>query len=119
MNFELKHRFFIESARSLPQLPDSHPCSRVHGHSFQITLIFRGPLDPQKGWLIDYNDIEKGFAGVRETLDHRLLNEVPGLENPTSEMVARWVYDRLKKQWPQLHQVAVQETRDCESIFPV
>ncbi len=118
MNFELRHRFFIESARRLPRLPATHPCSQLHGHSFQITLYFRGPLDPEKGWLIDYHEITTGFAATKALLDHRLLNEIPGLENPTSENLCQWLFVRLQTQWPRLHQVGVQETRDCETFFP-
>lgn len=116
--FMLKQHFQIESARSLPHLPSTHPCSQVHGHSFKITLIFVGPLDPQKGWLIDYNDIQNWMKPILQQIDHRLLNEVSGLENPTTEMIAYWIFDRAKKEMPSLVQVAVSETSSSECFYP-
>ena len=82
----------------------------MHGHSFRVEVAVEGPLDPARGYLMDYGDIKKLLAPLEAELDHRVLNEVPGLENPTSEMIAKWIWDRLKPVMPLLTEVIVQET---------
>ncbi len=107
---EIFNRFSLEAARRLPNLPPSHPCSRVHGHSFQIEVHVSGPLDPELGWVIDFADIQRAWQPVHDSLDHRYLNEVTGLENPTSELLAQWVWQKLKPTLPGLSKVVVMET---------
>lgn len=119
MNFELKQQFRIESARFLPNLPAGHPCARTHGHSFLITLRLIGPLDKQIGWVRDYHEIENLMKPVLNQLDHHLLNEVPGLENPTSEILCRWIFEKAQSVMPELAQVSVSETPNTECSFPV
>lgn len=116
---ELKQSFSIESARWLPLLPSQHPCSRMHGHSFKITLTLVGPVDPKVGWVIDYNEIETKVRPILNQIDHRVLNEVPGLENPTSEKVCIWLYEKIKMELPILQKVTVAETPNTECSFPV
>jgi 6-pyruvoyltetrahydropterin/6-carboxytetrahydropterin synthase len=82
----------------------------MHGHSFRVEVAVEGPLDPARGYLMDYGDIKKLLAPLEAELDHRVLNEVPGLDNPTSEMIAKWIWDRLKPVMPLLTEVIVQET---------
>jgi len=114
---ELRKSFHFEAAHFLPYLPDGHKCRRIHGHSFQVEVAVRGPCDPRLGWLIDYGEIKKAFAPLEETLDHRLLNAVPGLENPTSERLAAWIWDRLKPRLPGLCEIVVAETRSSRCVF--
>jgi 6-pyruvoyltetrahydropterin/6-carboxytetrahydropterin synthase len=118
MNFELKQHFQIESARFLPFLPKEHPCSRMHGHSFKIILTLVGPLDPKIGWVVDYHEISLKMKPVLEQLDHRTLNEVSGLENPTSELLAKWIFDRAGKELPLLKSVSILETPSTECRYP-
>lgn len=118
MAYELKHHFSIESARFLPQLPKSHPCSQIHGHSFKIILTLKGELDPKLGWLIDYNDIKKSMSPILMQIDHKVLNDVPGLENPTSELLAKWIFEKASLQLPLLTQVQVLETPETECSYP-
>ena len=118
MNFELKQHFQIESARFLPNLPTDHPCSRMHGHSFKIILTLVGPLQPKLGWVRDYHEIETTVRPLLQKLDHRTLNEVAGLENPTSENLSFWLYENLKKSLPELTRVTIQETASTECSFP-
>lgn len=119
MKFELKQHFQIESARFLPKLEKSHPCSRMHGHSFKLILTLVGSLDPTVGWVIDYNEIQTRMKPFLDQLDHRVLNEVPGLENPTSEYLAKWVYDKARTVLPTLTRVTVAETPATECSYPV
>ena len=119
MNYELKQQFRIESARFLPNLPKSHPCSKIHGHSFKIILKLVGPLDPKIGWVLDYQKISETMAPLLLRLDHQILNEVEGLENPTSELLAKWIYDQTLRIIPILKTVTIMETESTECTYPV
>ncbi len=109
--------FTIEAAHRLPHVPVGHKCSRLHGHSFQIEVHVEGPLDPRLGWVIDFADIKGAFKPVEEQIDHRYLNEVEGLENPTSENIARWIWHSLKESLPGLSKVVVRETCTSGCIY--
>ena len=116
-SLELRRTFQVEAAHRLPNLPADHKCSRLHGHSFRITLRVRGEMDPTLGWVIDYADIKAAFAPLFETLDHHYLNEVAGLENPTSEHLAIWVWERLVGALPGLSAVEIAETCTSRCIY--
>lgn len=107
---ELRKDVRFEAAHRLPNVPAGHKCERLHGHSFRVTLVVRGPVDPKLGWVVDYADIERAWKPLHELLDHRYLNDVPGLENPTSELVARFIAERLALPAGTLHAVVVHET---------
>jgi len=107
---EIFKLFTIEAAHRLPNLPVEHKCFRLHGHSFRIEVHVAGDIDPKLGWVQDFADIGRAFQPLFEQLDHRYLNDVPGLENPTSEHLARWIWTRLKPVLPGLSQVIVRET---------
>lgn len=109
--------FHIEAAHRLPNLPDTHKCSRLHGHSFRVEIHVSGVVEKERGWVIDFADIKKTFKPLYERLDHHYLNEVEGLENPTSENLARWIWQRLKPELPMLSKVVVQETCTAGCIF--
>lgn len=109
--------FTIEAAHRLPNLPAEHKCRRLHGHSFRIEVYVEGPVTAQEGWVRDFADIGRAFQPLYERLDHRYLNEIEGLENPTSEMLARWVWARLKPGLPQLSRVVVRETCTAGCIY--
>ncbi len=117
MKVELRKTFQFEAAHLLPHLPDSHKCRRLHGHSFQVEIAVVGECDSRLGWLIDYASIAEAFKPFWEQLDHRYLNEVPGLDNPTSEQIAVWIWDRLKPRLPQLTEVAVAETCTARCVY--
>lgn len=102
--------FTFEAAHRLPNVPAGHKCARLHGHSFQVEVRVSGPIDPQSGWVMDFADIKDAFAPIYDQLDHNYLNEIPGLENPTSEVLARWIWDRLIKTLPALSRIVVYET---------
>lgn len=109
--------FQFEAAHLLPRLPRSHKCRRLHGHSFQVEIVIDGPCDPKLGWVIDYADITEAFKPLWEQLDHNYLNKVRGLENPTSENIAIWIWDRLKPKLPGLTEVAVAETCTARCVY--
>jgi 6-pyruvoyltetrahydropterin/6-carboxytetrahydropterin synthase len=110
-------QFSIEAAHWLPHVPLGHKCSRMHGHSFRIEVHVRGALDPDLGWVMDFADLKSAFAPIEDEIDHHCLNEVAGLENPTSENLARWVWERLRPTLPLLSKVVVQETCTSGCIY--
>ena len=109
--------FTLESAHRLPNVPVGHKCARIHGHSFRVEIHVSGEVDPQVGWVQDFADIKAAFQPLFERLDHNYLNEVAGLENPTSENLAKWVWERLKPGHPLLSRVVVHETCTCGAIY--
>jgi 6-pyruvoyltetrahydropterin/6-carboxytetrahydropterin synthase len=102
--------FHIEAAHRLPNVPEGHKCARLHGHSFQIEIHVAGEPDPKLGWVMDFADVKSAFAPLHHQLDHHYLNDIEGLENPTSEMLARWIFQRLSQALPGLDKVVVRET---------
>lgn len=107
---EIFKRFRIEAAHRLPNVPVGHQCARLHGHSFAIEVHLSGPVDAVAGWVVDFADVKRAFAPLFDQLDHHYLNDVPGLENPTSENLARWIWQRLKPSLPLLSRIVVHET---------
>ncbi len=108
--FKLRKTFQIEAAHRLPAVSPGHKCSRLHGHSFVIDVAVEGPLDPVFGWVMDFADLKSAVNPLIQVLDHSYLNEIPGLENPTSEQLAVWIWDRLKPNLPLLSEIKVAET---------
>ena len=106
----LVREFCFEAAHRLPNAPEGHKCRRLHGHSFRVQLVCEGEIDPQTGWLIDFGEIKRAFEPLLDRLDHRYLNEIEGLENPTAENIARWIWQRLRPQLAVLTQVNLAET---------
>ncbi|WBB97034.1 6-carboxytetrahydropterin synthase QueD [Solwaraspora sp. WMMA2080] len=113
---EIFREFTFEAAHRLPYVPEGHKCARLHGHSYRITVHVSGQVGAQTGWVIDFGDLKQAFAPVREQLDHRYLNEIAGLENPTSEVLARWIWQRLVGQLP-LSAVTVRETCTSGCVY--
>ena len=117
---ELRKTFHIEAAHRLPNVPPGHKCARLHGHSWRIEVAIEGPVGDQTGWVMDFADLKAAFQPVYERIDHHYLNDIPGLENPTSERLAVWIWERLRPQLPLLSAVMVRETctAGCEYRGP-
>lgn len=107
---ELEVEFRLEASHQLPHAPESSVCRRLHGHSWRVEVAIAGRVDPDTGWVIDYHDIEDAWKPVHEALDHRHLNDVEGLANPTSENLAIWIWDRLSNSLDGLLRITVHET---------
>ena len=116
-SMEIYKEFTFEAAHLLPNTPPGHKCGRLHGHSFAVRVYIEGPLQPEAGWVMDYADIKTHFMPVWEQLDHRYLNEIEGLENPTSEHLAKWIWDKLKPTLPILSKIEVKETCTTGCIY--
>jgi 6-pyruvoyltetrahydropterin/6-carboxytetrahydropterin synthase len=114
---EIFKQFTFEAAHRLPMVPPDHKCARLHGHSYAITLHVQGDLDEQMGWFMDFAELTTAFAPVHDELDHRYLNEIPGLENPTSENLARWIWQRVVPALPGLCKVVVRETCTSGCVY--
>jgi 6-pyruvoyltetrahydropterin/6-carboxytetrahydropterin synthase len=114
---EIFKEFTIEAAHWLPNVPTGHKCGRLHGHSFHLQIYVRGPLDPHLGWVTDFAEIKTAFKAIEDRIDHRCLNEVEGLENPTSENLARWLWTRLLPALPALSKIVVQETCTSGCVY--
>jgi len=109
--------FQIEAAHWLPRVPPGHKCARLHGHSFRIEVHVRGEPGIESGWVMDFAEVKAAFAPLLEQLDHRCLNEVAGLENPTSERLATWIWAALKPTLPALSKLVVHETCTSGCIY--
>lgn len=109
--------FTIEAAHRLPNVPTGHKCSRIHGHSFRIELHLSGDVDATTGWVMDFAEVKAAFQPIYDRLDHHYLNEIPGLENPTSENLARWIWNETKPQLPLLGKVVVHETCNAGCVY--
>jgi len=107
---EIWKEFSFEAAHRLPNVPPGHKCARLHGHSFRVAIHVVGPVGPDSGWVIDFAEIAEVMKPVISRLDHYYLNEIEGLENPTSEHLARWIWHRVRPRLPQLSRVVVKET---------
>ncbi|MDQ8732312.1 6-carboxytetrahydropterin synthase QueD [Bradyrhizobium sp. LHD-71] len=105
--------FTFEAAHRLPNVPETHRCHRMHGHSYRVELQLEGPVDPKSGFVVDFFDVEQAFGPLLIRLDHHCLNEIDGLENPTAENIAVWIWSRAKVALPQLAAVRVYETPMC------
>ncbi|NTX01272.1 6-carboxytetrahydropterin synthase QueD [Myxococcus sp. CA051A] len=116
---EISKEFTFEAAHRLPNVPPGHKCSRVHGHSYRIEITVRGPVDPHFGWIVDFAELNAAWQPLHALLDHRLLNDVPGLENPTSELLAAWVFERLSFATARVVKLRVSETCTSQcTVYP-
>jgi 6-pyruvoyltetrahydropterin/6-carboxytetrahydropterin synthase len=113
---DLFREFTFEAAHRLPKVPAGHKCARLHGHSYRVEVQVSGEVDADTGWVLDFADLSEAFRPVREQLDHYYLNDIDGLQNPTSEVLARWIWDRLAAALP-LSAVVVRETCTSGCIY--
>ena len=113
----LEKTFTFEAAHWLPNVSQGHKCGRMHGHSFKVTIVVEGEVDEHVGWVMDYGIIKDAFSPLEKKLDHYCLNEIEGLENPTSEVLAKWIWDRVQPKLVQLFEVAVEETCTCRCVY--
>lgn len=114
---EVFKNFTFDAAHYLPNVPPTHKCARMHGHTYKVRIVLEGPLDPVLGWVEDFAEIKKAWKPLEERLDHHLLNEIPGLENPTAEWIAVWIWNHLLPELPQLQRIEVYETPNSGVIY--
>jgi 6-pyruvoyltetrahydropterin/6-carboxytetrahydropterin synthase len=114
---QIEKEFIFDSAHFLPLVPEEHKCRKLHGHTYRVTIAVSGEIDA-RGWIIDFAEISAVVKPILRTIDHTLLNSVEGLENPTAENIAQWIYARVKQELPVLDFVIVQEGESSRVIFP-
>ena len=117
MMMTITRTFQFEAAHRLPHVPEDHKCARLHGHSFRVSITVAGPLDPRMGWVVDFADLGRAWEPLHAALDHRYLNEVEGLENPTSEVLALWIHERFKVEGARVREISVNETCSAGVTF--
>ena len=109
--------FTFDAAHWLPGVPEDHKCRRLHGHTYQVVVALEGELDPKLGWVVDYGEVSRVVDPVIRELDHYCLNDIPGLENPTAEILATWLYRRLLPDLPQLADITIRETPRTSAVY--
>ena len=114
---EIFKEFTFDSAHYLPNVPEGHKCKNMHGHTYRVRFYLEGPIDPHTGWVIDFGDIKAVWKPIEQMLDHNLLNDIPGLENPTAEIIAVWLWNKMKSQLPLLSKIELNETPTCGAIY--
>jgi len=107
---EISKTFTFDSAHRLTGVPNGHKCGRLHGHTFSVDIHVRGDVDPITGFVLDFADIARAFIPILDQLDHAYLNDIEGLENPTSENIACWIWPKLKSNLPGLSRIVIKET---------
>lgn len=117
MSHRITKSFTFDSAHWLPNVPEGHKCGRLHGHTYTVILGVEGAVGAETGWIVDFGDIKTAFKPLETVLDHHCLNELEGLENPTAENMARWIYERLKPALAELTDVVVKETPNTSSTY--
>lgn len=114
---EIYKEFTFEAAHRLPNVHEGHKCARLHGHSFKAAIYISGNVGSRTGWVMDFTEIKEAYEPIFRELDHHYLNEIEGLQNPTSEVIARWMWSRLRKTLPNLSKVVINETCNTGCIY--
>jgi 6-pyruvoyltetrahydropterin/6-carboxytetrahydropterin synthase len=109
--------FSFDSAHWLPNVPEGHKCKNLHGHTYSVTISVSGELGQESGWVVDFGDIKSAFKPIMKSLDHKCLNDIEGLENPTAEVMAQWIFEKLADSLPALSAVTVRETPTTSAIY--
>ena len=116
-DYELVHTIRFESARKLIKVPAGHPCGNIYGLSFKLDIHVRGSLDNETDWVIDFDEIEKKFESIKKQIDHNYLNDIKGLENPTTEIMITWIWNELKPTLPSLTKLVLKENEKSRVIY--
>ena len=110
-------QFTFDSAHYLPQVPEHHKCRQLHGHTYHLTIFAEGEVSQEKGWVLDFADIKRAVKPVVDLVDHSYLNDIPGLENPTAEVFAIWLWNKIKPLLPELKKIELKETPTSGVIY--
>jgi len=106
-DIEITKEFRFDAAHCLPNMPDGHRYRRLHGHSFRVEVTLDGTPDPRLGWIADFDEIDRVLAGIAAELDHDTLNDIPGLENPTLEVIGAWIFERATERLPGVTRITI------------
>ena len=114
---EIYKEFSFDSAHFLPNVPEGHKCKNMHGHTYRLRVYVEGTPDPHLGWIMDFKDLKDALSGVIDLLDHKLINDIPGLENPTAENITIWIWKQVQPLLPQLSKIEMYETPTTGVIY--
>ena len=114
---QLFKKFTFDAAHFLPNVPEGHKCREIHGHTYQLTVVLEGTPDANLGWVLDFADLKRAIEPVIQQVDHKFLNQVPGLENPTCEYIAIWLWNQLKPVLPLLSKIELYETPTSGVVY--
>jgi len=117
MNTAIYKDFMFEAAHKLPNVPAGHKCGRLHGHSYKVRIHLEGTVNNDSGWFIDFSEVKSIFKPIYDQLDHYYLNDIEGLENPTAEVISKWIWDKLKPILPELSAIELMETCTCGVVY--
>jgi 6-pyruvoyltetrahydropterin/6-carboxytetrahydropterin synthase len=109
-HMEIYKEFSFDSAHFLPNVPEGHKCRNMHGHTYRLRVFIQGEIDPHYGWIMDFKDLKDVVGKVIDVLDHKLINDIPGLENPTAEIITKWIWQEIKPLLPLLSRIELYET---------
>lgn len=110
-------QFTFDSAHQLPNVPEGHKCKNLHGHTYHLTVYIEGELDEKLGWVMDFSEVKEAMRPVLKKVDHNYLNDIPGLENPTSEVLVVWIWKQIKPALPMLKRLELKETPTSGAIY--
>lgn len=110
-------QFSFDSAHFLPNVPVGHKCRGMHGHTYRLTVYLEGPLDEKLGWVMDFAVLKQAIEPLIKSMDHTLLNNIPGLENPTCERIAIWLWEHIKPKVPLLTKIELHETLTSGVVY--
>ena len=113
----LYKQFTFDAAHYLPKVPDGHKCKQMHGHTYHLTIFIEGEVLKERGWVLDFGDIKELLKPVLGVIDHALLNNIPGLENPTAELFSIWLWGKIKPLLPELKKIELKETPTSGVIY--
>ena len=113
----LYKEFTFDSAHFLPNVPEGHKCREMHGHTYHLKVFIKGELDPQLGWIMDFKDLKEALLPVIDQLDHKLINNIQGLQNPTAENITVWIWQQIKPSLPLLSRIELYETPTTGVIY--
>lgn len=110
-------QFSFDSAHFLPYVPDGHKCKEIHGHTYRVIVYVEGALEKQLDWVMDFAEIKKVIDPIVKSIDHKLLNNISGLENPTCEIIAVWLWNKIKPDVPLLTKIELHETPTSGAVY--
>lgn len=114
---EIYKEFSFDSAHYLPNVPDGHKCKNMHGHTYRLKVFIKGKPDPSLGWIMDFKELKDIVGKVIDKLDHKLINDIEGLQNPTAENITLWIWNEIKPLLPLLNRIELYETPTTGVIY--
>jgi 6-pyruvoyltetrahydropterin/6-carboxytetrahydropterin synthase len=109
--------FTFDAAHFLPNVPEGHKCKEIHGHTYHLKVFLEGSVNADSGWLMDFGEVKKVVNPVIDIVDHKFLNNIHGLENPTCEVLAIWIWNAIKPALPLLKAIELYETPTSGVIY--